>query len=209
MLQCSLSQTVMILTESLPSLSGRILLVPPSDADDAPFAALRGHPETRRFIPFAPAHTTPDEARERRLARESNKAVIDFSIYAVTPGSPPKYVGAVGLLNIDEAFRSADSGLTVVPDSFRTGIATDALHAVFQYAFEERKLHRVVLHTGSQNFRMRGWLDRFGATLEGTLRDVWADGEGGYMDGCIYSILEYEWPTVKAKLEERINQVTG
>lgn len=53
---------------------------------------------------------------------------------------------------------------------------------------------------------MRGWLERFEAKLEGQLRDGFPDGVGGYMDLCVYSILEKEWAeSVKAKMEARIN----
>ncbi|KAF7360221.1 Acyl-CoA N-acyltransferase [Mycena venus] len=196
----------MILNESLTSLSGRVRLAPPSESDDAFFATVRCHPETRRYLPFFPAHCTPDDARARRLSREPNKAIVDFSIYALTPGSPPKYAGNTTLFNIDETFKTGETGACISPELFGQGIATDALHTVLTYAFEERKLHRVVFQTAAYNVRMRSWLERFGATLEGTLREGWADGEGGYMDGCLYSILEHEWrQNVKAKLEGRMD----
>ncbi|KAJ6557990.1 acyl-CoA N-acyltransferase [Mycena capillaripes] len=201
----------MILAESLKSMSGRIVLVPPSPSDDAFTAALRCHPETRRYITFFPEHCTPEEARERRISRETDKAIVDFSIYALSPAdheSPPKYVGATGIFNIDETFKSCEAGISIWPDAFRGGVATEALHTVLGYTFEERKLHRVTFQTAADNGRMRGWLERFGATLEGTLRDGWADGNGGYIDACLYSILEQEWAqTVKPKMEERINRV--
>ncbi|KAF7360220.1 Ribosomal-protein-alanine acetyltransferase [Mycena venus] len=198
----------MILTEPLASISGRVLLVPPSESDDALFAALRCHPETRRYIPSIPQHYTPEEARERRLAFEADKARLNFSIYAVTPGSQPKYVGAVGIFNIDEASKSCEMGISIWPDSYRAGFATEAMHTLLTHAFEERRLHRVVYHTAAHNVRMRGWLERFGATLEGTLRDNRPDGKGGYQDDCLYSILEHEWiQTVKPKMEEQIRRV--
>ncbi|KAJ7108672.1 acyl-CoA N-acyltransferase [Mycena epipterygia] len=200
----------MILAESLASMSGRIMLVPPSELDDASMAALRCHPETRRHISFFPEHYTPEEARERRIARAADTALVDFSIYAVTPEFPAKFVGATGIFHIDESFKACEAGITICPDSFRGGFATEALHRVLTYAFEERKLHRVAFQTSTDNDRMRGWLERAGATLEGTLRDGWADGGGGYTDVSLYSILERDWAqTVKAKLEERINRVVS
>jgi RimJ/RimL family protein N-acetyltransferase len=200
----------MILQGSLSSLSGRVLLVPPSESDDPFVAALRCHPETRRYIPFFPEHCAPDEARDRRISREASKEIVDFSIYAVTSESAPKYIGATMIFNIDETFKSCEAGVSISPDSFRGGFATDALHTVLTYAFEERRLHRVVFQTATNNIRMRGWLERYEATLEGILRDGWSDGAGGYTDACLYSILEQEWTqTVKTKMEERINRTTS
>ncbi|KAJ6517534.1 acyl-CoA N-acyltransferase [Mycena vitilis] len=197
----------MRLDATLTSLSGRVLLVPPTPSDDASMAALRSHPETRRYVPFFPEICTLEDARERRLSREPNAAIVDFSIYAVTPGSSPKFVGSTGIYGIDEVFKSCDAGVGICADSFRCGYATDALHRVLAYAFEERELHRVEFQTTWDNVRMRSWFEQFGATMEGTLRDGWPDGKGGYTDACLYSILDREWTqTVKPKMEERINR---
>ncbi|KAJ7170264.1 acyl-CoA N-acyltransferase [Mycena crocata] len=199
----------MILDKSLTSKSGRIMLVPPSEADDGHMAALRSHPETRRYISFFPEHFTPEEARARRLDRQPNKELVDFSVYDIT-ASPPKFVGSTGIFKIDEAFKACESGITICPDLFRGGYATEALHGVLTHAFEERKIHRVSFQTSTDNSRMRGWFERFGITLEGTLRDGWADGSGGYTNVCLYSVLEQEWAqTVKVKMEEQINRAAG
>ncbi|KAJ7778135.1 acyl-CoA N-acyltransferase [Mycena metata] len=198
----------MILEENLECISPRVVLVPPSESDDAPFAALRCHPETRRYLPFVPDHCSPQEARELRTSRAPDRTRIDFSIYVATQGSPPKYAGAVGILNINETFNACDAGISIVPEYFRAGIATEALYGLLRYAFEDRKLHRVVFHTAITNIRMRGWLERFGAPLEGTLRESLPDGNSGYTDACVYGILEQEWvQVIKAKMEERINGV--
>jgi len=197
----------MILTESLPSKSGRILLVPPSEADDASVAQLRCHPETRRYIRFFPDHVSVEESKTRRLARAADPALLDFNIHALIPGTPPKFVGTTGIFRIDEMSKSCEIGILISPDSFRGGIATDALHTVLAYAFEQRKLHRAVFFTGVDNVGMRGWLDKAGAFLEGVNRESWSDGNGGFTDVCLYSILEREWAdTVKPRLDVRINR---
>ncbi|KAJ7468026.1 acyl-CoA N-acyltransferase [Mycena latifolia] len=196
----------MIPSEPLPTVSGRLLLFPPSERDDEPMAALRCHPETRRYIAFFPAHCTPAEERERRIARTADKTLVDFSIYAVTD-SAPEFVGATGIHHIDEDFKTCEAGIMISPNTFRGGIATDALQRVLTYAFEERGFHRVAFQTDADNVRMCGWLEWAGAKLEGTIRDGWPDGAGGRTDVRLYSILKHEWAqSVKAKLEERINR---
>ncbi|KAJ7204784.1 acyl-CoA N-acyltransferase [Mycena pura] len=201
----------MILDGALLSMSGHLRLAPPSPADDQFFAALRCHPETQRYIPFLPDQFTPEEARERRAVRAADETLVDFSIYTVASESESstKYVGAIGIFHIDDSYKSCEAGISIWPESFRRGIATDAMHRLLTHVFEERRLNRVVFHTGVNNVRMRGWLERFGAILEGTLR-AGNDGHGGYMDACLYSILEKDWTTtVKAKLEERIKLMSG
>ncbi|KAJ7204790.1 acyl-CoA N-acyltransferase [Mycena pura] len=196
----------MTLDGSLLSMSGRLRLMPPSSADDQFFAQLRCHPETRRYMPF-PEHFTLEATRERRVARAADETIIDFSIHTVPSDaqSATKYVGSISIFDIDEGDRSCEAGIAVWPESFRAGIATDAMHRALTHVFEERQLHRVTFQTGVNNAAMCGWLERFGAILEGTLREAWSDGHGGYMDAFLYSILEQDWTnTVKAKLEERI-----
>ncbi|KAJ6472646.1 acyl-CoA N-acyltransferase [Mycena vulgaris] len=199
----------MILDDSLPSKSERIALVPPHETADAAVAALRCHPETRRYLPFFPDHVSVEEARELRLTRASDPASLDFTIYALPPGSPPQFVGTTGIHRINNTHKSCEVGILIRPEYFRGGLATDALYTALAYAFEELKLHRAAFLTGVDNVGMRGWLDRTGATMEGINRESWPDGNGGFTDVCMYSILEWEWTkTVKAGLEGRISQTT-
>ncbi|KAJ7064798.1 acyl-CoA N-acyltransferase, partial [Mycena amicta] len=183
---------------------GRYVLDPPTAEVDPHFVALRNHPETRRYIPsqFFPDNFTVEAARERREARASDPAIVDFAIHSTASA---RYLGAVGIFHIDQTSKSCEAGIAISPDAFRSGVATDAMYAVLRYAFETRGLHRVVYHTSASNVRMRGWLDRYGATLEGVLREVWPSSDGEFTDACIYSILDREWQeTVKPRLEERI-----
>ncbi|KAF7316505.1 N-acetyltransferase domain-containing protein [Mycena indigotica] len=192
----------------LVSLSGRLILSPPTERDDPHFVALRSHPETRQYIPrqFFPDNFTVEAARARRESRASDPAIVDFSIRSK---DGDEYLGAIGIFHVDEAMKSCESGVAISPAAFRTGVATEAFHAVMRYAFETRGLHRVVFHTAASNVRMRGLLDGAGAKLEGILREVWPANEGdGFSDACVYSILAQEWTeTVKSRLEERISRL--
>ncbi|KAJ7461754.1 acyl-CoA N-acyltransferase [Mycena galericulata] len=199
----------MILTTTLPSRSGRLALVPPNGQDDAAVAALRSHPEIRRYLPFFPDHLSTENARAHRLERAADKTRISFHIHALTAQSdlPPKFVGTAGISHINAEFRTCEMGILISPDSFRGGIATEALYTVLAYAFEEQHFHRAAFRTGVENVGMRGWLHSAGATLETVQRGAWSDGLGGYVDICVYSILEGDWvDTVKPRLEERIDR---
>ncbi|KAJ7468027.1 acyl-CoA N-acyltransferase [Mycena latifolia] len=197
----------MILNDSLPSKSRRISLVPPQEADDAAVAALRSHPDTRRYLRFWPGHVSVEEASEIRRKCDADPARITFNIHALASGSPPKFVGMTIMKDINNEFKSCELGVLICPEYFRGGFATDGLYTTLSYAFEERKLHRVTFYTATDNGGMRGWLDWAGATLEGINRESWSDGSGGYTDVCLYSILSREWTeTVKGRLEGRINR---
>ncbi|KAJ6478710.1 acyl-CoA N-acyltransferase [Mycena vitilis] len=194
---------------TLPSRSGRIVLVPPQDEHDVAVAALRSHPETRRYLPFLPAHVSVEQARAHRLKRAAEETRISFYIHLSSPLSDNStFVGNAAISHIDTASRSCHIGIIIDPGFARGGLATDTLHAVLAYVFEERKFHRAVFITAKENIGMRGWLDMAGATLEATQREGWPDGKGGYIDRCVYGILEKEWRnTVKIRLEKRIDRV--
>jgi RimJ/RimL family protein N-acetyltransferase len=204
----------MILDVALPSKSGRITLVPPMEADDAFVAALRGHPETRRYLRYFPEHCSVADAQARRLSRAPDPTLVDFHIHALNApaDTTSTFVGTTGIFHLNtETSRSCEVGILIKSEYFRGGLATDALYTVLVYVFEERKLHRAEFNTGVDNLAMRGWLVKAGATLEGTKRDAWSDPEtGGYTDVCTYGILEGEWmTTVKGNLEARMNRVVA
>ncbi|KAF8186863.1 acyl-CoA N-acyltransferase, partial [Mycena galopus ATCC 62051] len=190
------------------SQSGRIILVPPRAEDDAAFAALYSHPESLRHLGFLQGQvSTVKEARAYRITHATDETLLTFYIHLTTgskesiDGSGP-FGGVVSLSYISTQFNSCEAGVIVNPEYFRTGLATDALYTILVYAFETRKFHRAGFATAVGNVGMRGWLDKAGATLEGTKRDGWTDGNGGYTDLCVYSILEREWAeTVKPRLE--------
>ncbi|KAJ7108671.1 acyl-CoA N-acyltransferase [Mycena epipterygia] len=194
----------MNLSAPLLSRSGRIVLVPPAEEDDTAVAALRSHPETRRYLPFLPTHLSVADAHAHRLARAADATRISFNIHAL----PAKFVGTVGITHINIESNSCSIGILISPDAVRGGVATDALYTVLTYAFEQLKVHRAAFHTAVDNVGMRGWLDKAGAKLEGIQRESWSDGMGGYINVCLYSILQAEWVgTVKPRLEERIDGV--
>ncbi|CAK5263147.1 unnamed protein product [Mycena citricolor] len=200
----------MILDRTIPSKTGRTALVPPSEADDEFTAVLRSHSDTKKYLRFWPDETTTADARTRRLSRHPDPSLVDFNVYAQDPttGLYSVFAGTTGIFAIDDNGRSCEVGILISPDLFRGGFATDALHTVLVYAFEERMLHRAQFQTSVDNPGMRGWLEKAGAVLEGTRRAAWSDiKSGGYTDVCVYSILAEEWfERVKDNLEARMQR---
>ncbi|KAF8162401.1 acyl-CoA N-acyltransferase [Mycena galopus ATCC 62051] len=195
--------------DTLPSQFGRIVLVSPREENDSAVVALRSHPETLRHLGFLRGHvSTVEEARAHRIARAADETRVSFHIHLTGGTDSTTFGGTVSLSHIDTQFNSCEVGILVSPAYFRSGLGTDALYTILVYAFETRKFHRVGFVTAVDNVGMRGWLDKAGVVLEGTKRDGWTDGSGGYTDVCLYSILEREWAeTVKSRLEVRLNRV--
>jgi len=47
-------------------------------------------------------------------------------------------------------------------------------------------------------------IERLGAKLDGILRQHQRSADGAYRDTCVYSIIQPEWPTVRANLVHRL-----
>ena len=86
----------------------------------------------------------------------------------------------------------------------RSGINTEAKLLMLGHAFEYWRVHRVSLMTDARNSRSREAIQRLGARLDGVLRGARVAADGGIRDTAAYSILEAEWPAVKAALQARL-----
>ncbi|KAJ7935085.1 acyl-CoA N-acyltransferase [Mycena leptocephala] len=199
----------MFLDAPLLSKSGRIALVPPTEADDESIAALRSDPRVRRFLRFMPESVSTADMAARRLTQAADKTVLIFNIHALKlrpDGSliRPHLVGQIWMHRMDKSWGSScEVGITICPRYFRGTLAMDAVYTMLEYAFKELKFHRVVFRTAVDNIIIRSWIERAGGTFEGFERGRWADGKGGYEDVCLYSILDREWGGIIKKRMEK------
>lgn len=88
----------------------------------------------------------------------------------------------------------------------RTRINTEAKLLMLRHAFETWGVRRVNLKTDKRNLRSRNAIERIGGKLDGILRANMPAFDGGVRDTALYSILEAEWPQVKAALEARLRR---
>jgi RimJ/RimL family protein N-acetyltransferase len=83
----------------------------------------------------------------------------------------------------------------------RTGINTEAKYLLLRHAFEVLRVHRLQLKTDARNQRSRDAIARLGARFEGVLRSHRPSAEDGLRDTAMFSVVEAEWPAVRARLE--------
>jgi RimJ/RimL family protein N-acetyltransferase len=114
-------------------------------------------------------------------------------------------VGSTRYGNIDMANRRLEIGWTwLVPAHQRTGINTEAKLLLLTHAFERLGVHRVELKTDALNQGSRAAILRIGAVEEGIFRKHIVTASGRVRDSVYYSILDTEWPAVKAKLKGKL-----
>jgi RimJ/RimL family protein N-acetyltransferase len=87
---------------------------------------------------------------------------------------------------------------------WRTGVNTECKYLLLRHAFETLEMIRVQLKTHHLNVRSQNAIERIGATREGVLRNHVIMSNGSYRHSVYFSIIESEWPQVKANLEAKM-----
>jgi len=116
-------------------------------------------------------------------------------------------VGTTRYMNMDLLNRKVEIGSTWIGVPWqRTIINTEAKYLMLRHAFEAWGCVRVELKTDAMNQRSRTAILRLGAKEEGTLRKHMLTWNGRQRDSVYFSILDTEWPAVKAGLESKLKQ---
>ncbi len=117
-------------------------------------------------------------------------------------------VGSTRYGNIDRTNRRLEIGWTWInPRWQRTRINTEAKYLMLRHAFESLGCLRVEFKTDSLNEGSRRALLRIGAKEEGTFRNHMITVSGRIRHSVYFSIIDSEWPEVKAKLEEKLTRM--
>jgi RimJ/RimL family protein N-acetyltransferase len=143
-----------------------------------------------RALPFATV-----ERRANRVVGSTRFGNIEF--WAWPPGNPHQRGE-----DVPDVVEIGWTWLAV--DVQRSGINTEAKLLMLSHAFEVWRVHRVSLMTDSRNTCSREAIQRLGARHDGILRAARVAADGGIRDTAAYSILDTEWPALKAALQTRL-----
>lgn len=188
------------------SLEGTHVRLEPLRAEHAPllWEIVKGHLDDMfRWIPYRLQSLQDFEAFNRQVLEEQERGLS--LPFATVERSSDNIVGTTRYMNMDLANRKVEIGSTwIAPPWQRTVINTDAKYLMLRQAFESWKCLRVELKTDSMNQRSRQAILRLGAKEEGTLRKHMLTWNGRQRDSVYFSILDAEWPGVKAELERKL-----
>jgi RimJ/RimL family protein N-acetyltransferase len=188
------------------TLEGNIVRLQPLLRDHGPLLwdiAKDAHDELFRWMPYS-LHSAVDiqAAVDKALSEQELGLSVPF---ATTERNSGRIVGTTRFMNMDRANRRVEIGSTwVAPAWQRTAVNTEAKYLMLRHAFEQWGCIRVELKTDSLNQKSRTAILRLGAKEEGTLRQHIVTYTGRLRDSIYFSILDKEWPEVKARLEERL-----
>ncbi len=157
-----------------------------------------------RWIPYS--MKTPEDFRRVIDKAFDEQQRGESVVFATVERSSGRAIGSTRFMNIDRANRRVEIGSTwIAPAWQRTAVNTEAKYLMLRHAFEVWKCMRVELKTDALNQKSRNAILRIGAREEGTLRRHLLTWTGRVRDTVYFSILDDEWPAVKARLEARIS----
>lgn len=162
---------------------------------------LAGEPEEIwRWSTLRP-QTRDDFERFIRTALEAQALGVELP-FATIDGRSGDVVGSTRFLAISPRDRRLEIGWTWLhPGVQRSAINTEAKYLQLRHCFEELGCLRVELKTDARNERSRNAMLRIGATYEGTFRKHSLTQHRIQRDTAWFSIIDDEWPQVKARLE--------
>lgn len=148
---------------------------------------------------------TRDEMRryiEQALEWQRRGTALPFATVEQSSG---RVVGSTRFANIDASNRRGEIGWTWIARPWqRTAVNTEAKYLMLRHAFESLRFIRVELKTDALNERSRNAILRIGAKEEGLFRNHMICDSGRIRHSVYFSIIDSEWPRVKAALEQKL-----
>ncbi|RIH90038.1 putative ribosomal N-acetyltransferase YdaF [Meiothermus luteus] len=186
--------------QSVP-LEGRFILLEPLRLEHAPALLEHYDPRMVQYLSNAPQEASL-EAMEGYI--RSLLAAPDRVNWAIVDKASGRMAGRTGYVRVNPTYRSVET-TTWIFTPFQGGYANpESKYLLLKHAFETLGAIRVQFRADARNLQSRRAIEKLGATLEGILRKDQIYPNGTVRDTAIYSILDEEWPQVKARLEARL-----
>ena len=135
------------------------------------------------------------------------KAAADQVPFAIIDKASGLPAGSTRYLTIRREHRSLEIGWTWLGRNFqRSAVNTETKLLLLTHAFDDLGAIRVEVKTDQRNTRSQAALERIGAVREGVLRQHMVVQEGFLRNSVYFSILDEEWPAVKAHLEAKLGR---
>ncbi|MDD2878199.1 MAG: GNAT family protein [Acidiphilium sp.] len=170
-------------------------LDPARHADDL-IAGFMAAPDDRDWTWWRTARPTDEAAFYADIARMAARA--GFIAYAIVDRATGRALGHAAYMGIEPEHGTIEVGaVNYTPALRRSRAGTEAMFLMMHRAFDELGYRRYEWQCHSLNAPSRRAAERFGFRLEGVFRQKLVT-QGRNRDTAWYSILDGEWPPVKA-----------
>jgi RimJ/RimL family protein N-acetyltransferase len=183
----------------------RVRLEPLARAHQAGLCEIGLEQELWRWIP-TPVRNMGDMAAYIDLALKEYANGLSLP-FAQIEKSTGRVIGSTRYMNIDKTHHRVEIGSTWIGREWqRTAVNTEAKYLLLRHAFETLGCLRVELKTDSLNDKSRAAILRIGAKEEGIFRNHMITSSGRVRHTVYFSVVDSEWPGVKARLERKLNR---
>jgi N-acetyltransferase len=130
--------------------------------------------------------------------------------FATVDAATGRPLGSTRYMALRPEHRSLEIGGTwLSPSAWGTGANVEAKYLLLRHAFEQLDCLRVEFKTEAANDRSRAALAALPATFEGIHRKHMVVRDGERRDSAWYSVIDDDWPDVRAALERRLAAKLG
>jgi N-acetyltransferase len=156
---------------------------------------------------FVPTPEAMADDVARRLAERDAGTLVPFTVRRADTGA---VIGSTNYLNIEpEAPRLEIGGTWNAASAQRSGTNAESKLLLLGHAFEQLGAIAVEFRTHWHNLQSRTAIARLGAKQDGVLRNHRRLPDGSLRDTVVFSILDTEWPAVRAGLVSRLARSQG
>ena len=193
-------------------LPGRLVEVVPAVPQRAAEELFRALDDDRVWQHFAGRPRSPQAVAERLKQRRAAGAFpwivrLRTAYAGLAAGT---VVGTSSYLDVSVGDARLEIGGTAyAPGVWGTAVNPDTKLALLTHAFEVLGAGRVQLKTDVRNTRSQQAIARLGARYEATLRRYQRRADATVRDTVLFSIVNEDWPTVRAALEHRLTAALG
>ena len=168
--------------------SNRLLLRRTTHEDADGMIALRGTPETMKYLP-RPLLKTQLEALDFINRTDTMINANQGINWTIALNGNPQLIGTAGIYRIQPEHHRAETGYMVLPEYQGKGIATEAIDLMLQYAFNQLQFHSMQAVIDPANAASERVLQKNGFVKEAHfLENEYYNGV--YYDSVIYSLLK-------------------
>jgi N-acetyltransferase len=198
-------------------LAGRQVRLEPLDHRhiDGLAAASAGDPALYQWSPVPQGRVEAASYVDTALAWKNAGTAVPFAIVRMGDGV---VIGSTRFFNLERwlwplghprhgLLDGCEIGYTwFTRSAIRTAANTEAKLLMLTHAFEAWQMLRVCFHTDVRNQRSRAAIERIGGKFEGILRSHRMAADYLARDSMRYSIVVAEWPEVKQRLTQFLEQ---
>lgn len=187
--------------QTAPTLLGDHVLLRPTVLADTPALARAYDVETTRYFLYGSESGPPTEASVQH-ALDSGRQV-----FTQIEAGTGEVVGTTSIYNMSEVHRRVTVGYTWLTSRVRgSAINSESKLLLFEHCFGALGAVRIEFNVDELNERSRRAVQAVGATQDGALRKHARRRDGTWRTTMVYSVIDDEWPAVRAALVERIRR---